>query len=595
VGDPPRVWDHTLERPGCAFTRSIGDNVAELCGVYAEPELLVWPLTPSDRFAVIASDGVFEFLTSQSVVDAISKFEDPLEAAKHVVAEAYRLWLTYDDRTDDITIIIVLFENMQVVEGGSYRQDLTAAQSSLMILANVENKPVRNTMSKAKRKVISESWGDDKGAEDFDFSAHATEKTPEEMNRISEMTKANFMFQSLSSQQKEQIFQVMSLKQVKAGEMIIREGEEGDEMYIIDSGHFEVLKRDENAINQCVFTYTTEGAAFGELSLMYGKPRAASVRAKTDGTLWSIGRLAFRAVLMKRRTVNLLKTLRLLPVFKGLSVPQLQRLAEYSTEETFNNRELVVSAKSVQQARDNRWILMAVLEGALALEVKDKTKKSKSRAQGTSLGAIELERGINEVHAKGKTKIARIPESVFLEIMGGPCSEDIISMSQSPRLTRQPSIFSNPDKLKLEQGHAPDDYTLEAHVIVLGDYAYIGNFRGKLTKRVNSIKVISKKRAFDQHLHQNLLNERLFLAAMQGSSEFIPKVVATFQNDQILHLVYDDVFECDLGHALSEGISSTDKLVYCAALYGAINALHEHGLMHRFLNPSGVFVSATKR
>ena len=29
IGDPPRVWDSTLERPGCAFTRSIGDMVAE--------------------------------------------------------------------------------------------------------------------------------------------------------------------------------------------------------------------------------------------------------------------------------------------------------------------------------------------------------------------------------------------------------------------------------------------------------------------------------------------------------------------------------------------------------------------------------------
>ena len=176
VGDPPRVWDHTLERPGCAFTRSIGDSVAELCGVYAEPELLVWPLTPCDKFAVIASDGVFEFLTSQSVVDAISKFENPLEAAKHVVSEAYRLWLTYDDRTDDITIIILLFENMQVVEGDPGRHLNAGLSSKVMALADVENKPVRNTMSKAKRKVISESWGEDKAAEDFDFAAHATEK-----------------------------------------------------------------------------------------------------------------------------------------------------------------------------------------------------------------------------------------------------------------------------------------------------------------------------------------------------------------------------------------------------------------------------------
>jgi CRP-like cAMP-binding protein len=56
------------------------------------------------------------------------------------------------------------------------------------------------------------------------------------------------------------------------------------------------LKKDEKKIDQLVFVYTNEGAAFGELSLMYGKPRAASVIAKTNGRLWSIGRLAFRSV-----------------------------------------------------------------------------------------------------------------------------------------------------------------------------------------------------------------------------------------------------------------------------------------------------------
>jgi hypothetical protein len=39
-GDPPRVWSAHGNYPGTAFTRSIGDRVAEDCGVYAEPEIL---------------------------------------------------------------------------------------------------------------------------------------------------------------------------------------------------------------------------------------------------------------------------------------------------------------------------------------------------------------------------------------------------------------------------------------------------------------------------------------------------------------------------------------------------------------------------
>ena len=55
-GDPPRVWNDTLERPGCAFTRSLGDMIAERLGVVADPEVHTHVLRPEDKFVVIASD-----------------------------------------------------------------------------------------------------------------------------------------------------------------------------------------------------------------------------------------------------------------------------------------------------------------------------------------------------------------------------------------------------------------------------------------------------------------------------------------------------------------------------------------------------------
>ncbi len=40
-GNPPRIWSPTGSYPGTAFTRSIGDSVAEEFGVIAEPEIIV--------------------------------------------------------------------------------------------------------------------------------------------------------------------------------------------------------------------------------------------------------------------------------------------------------------------------------------------------------------------------------------------------------------------------------------------------------------------------------------------------------------------------------------------------------------------------
>lgn len=70
-GDPPRLWVPNGMYPGTAFTRSIGDSIAETVGVVANPEIVVLELTASHPFFVLASDGVFEFLSSQTVVDMV--------------------------------------------------------------------------------------------------------------------------------------------------------------------------------------------------------------------------------------------------------------------------------------------------------------------------------------------------------------------------------------------------------------------------------------------------------------------------------------------------------------------------------------------
>lgn len=46
-----------------------------------------------------------------------------------------------------------------------------------------------------------------------------------------------------------------------------------------------------------------EGGSFGELALIYGTPRAATVRAKTNVKLWGIDRDSYRRILMVRRRI----------------------------------------------------------------------------------------------------------------------------------------------------------------------------------------------------------------------------------------------------------------------------------------------------
>ena len=50
------------------MARSLGDLVAASVGVSPEPEVLDFELEPDDKFIVIASDGVWEFLSNERVL-----------------------------------------------------------------------------------------------------------------------------------------------------------------------------------------------------------------------------------------------------------------------------------------------------------------------------------------------------------------------------------------------------------------------------------------------------------------------------------------------------------------------------------------------
>ncbi len=51
------------------MSRSIGDEVAKRFGVVALPEIRRVVLSEEDRYIVIGSDGVWEFLSNQAVAD----------------------------------------------------------------------------------------------------------------------------------------------------------------------------------------------------------------------------------------------------------------------------------------------------------------------------------------------------------------------------------------------------------------------------------------------------------------------------------------------------------------------------------------------
>ena len=110
---PQRVWIKDEEVPGLAMTRSFGDRVAATVGVMSEPEIKEFNFEEGDKFMIIASDGIWEFISSQECVEIVSKYYEKGDlkgCCEYLYEESSKRWLKEEEVIDDTTLILVYFE-----------------------------------------------------------------------------------------------------------------------------------------------------------------------------------------------------------------------------------------------------------------------------------------------------------------------------------------------------------------------------------------------------------------------------------------------------------------------------------------------------
>ena len=110
---PERVWIKEEDVPGLAMTRSFGDRVAATVGVMSEPEIKEFDFDENDKFMIIASDGIWEFISSQECVNFIKDFYDKNDlkgCCEFLYQESSKRWLKEEEVIDDTTLILVFFE-----------------------------------------------------------------------------------------------------------------------------------------------------------------------------------------------------------------------------------------------------------------------------------------------------------------------------------------------------------------------------------------------------------------------------------------------------------------------------------------------------
>jgi CRP-like cAMP-binding protein len=100
------------------------------------------------------------------------------------------------------------------------------------------------------------------------------------------------IFASMGSRQLDLLAVKLEVREVEAGETLVRQGDPGDTFFIVREGDLEVLVSGSGARRRA--NVLKPGDFFGEVALLYNVPRTATVRARSKASVWQLGRQDFR-------------------------------------------------------------------------------------------------------------------------------------------------------------------------------------------------------------------------------------------------------------------------------------------------------------
>ena len=101
------------------------------------------------------------------------------------------------------------------------------------------------------------------------------------------------VFQSQPDEELEKVLAKGRLEEFGPGAMVFRQGQQGDRLYIVKTGVLEILASPEGGAEAVPVAYLGPGEVLGELALLTGSPRTATVRSPEHAVLFTLEKAIF--------------------------------------------------------------------------------------------------------------------------------------------------------------------------------------------------------------------------------------------------------------------------------------------------------------
>lgn len=351
------------------------------------------------RFIPNYEDSAREFLppTPAPGTDVISGREEGREASEDVV---------------DVALNPQYYKDVDV-ERGEDEQDEDEEEME---------EPPLNRFSRRK-SVFAEAYDPEEDDDEGERIIHA--KSDEQRQRLSEAVKTIFLFRSLDQDQISEVLDAMFERVVTDAEYVIKQGDDGDNFYVIESGVYNIfVKGDNDPEPKLVGKYENSGS-FGELALMYNLPRAATIQAVSSGALWAMDRTTFRRILLKSacRKRRMYETLlENVPMLKTLEKYERMNLADALISKAYDDGELIIMQGDTGDGM--YFVEEGTVRVTMTKDDNQETEISRVTVGGYfgELALVTKKARAASVFAVGRTKVAFLDVEAFERLLG-PCMD----------------------------------------------------------------------------------------------------------------------------------------------------------------------------